>query len=451
MSSLAAARADNFYFPPEWTPQMGGISKFQGSKGANQWEQFGIMRFELPFDAWCLGCGAHMSKGLRFNAKKEKEGKYFTTQIFSFSMKCFSCPQQFKILTDPKNRTYDMAEGIRKHEQDFTPDADDSLIVATSDETRQLIAADPMFRLQHGEEDYRRAQTEQERMDSLIEIQHEHHNNLYDANSLLRSRNRKRKKRDIELHKESESKGLGITLLEPSQEDTDLAKEITFTKKLSKNSFIQSEKQKFLSIRDQPIFLSKTPRKTSTTSGTTSQTGNIDSKSCSSRSSKSSGSSIHLQASSLSGQSKLFSRASALQIDVRAFKQVEPPASSASSSFVLVPGSTLLGSSFSKKITASASIASSAATTVRGSALVLSKSKRRPSAEEEEEEEESKATVAATPHPTDHPLVSPSSTLRPTSSAAPVVAATIPVPPQPRSVLAMLGDYGGEEDDDNDF
>ena len=87
MSSLAAARADNFYFPPEWTPQMGGISKFQGSKGANQYEQKGIIRFELPFDGWCLGCGVHMTKGLRFNAKKEKEGKYFTTQIWSFHMK----------------------------------------------------------------------------------------------------------------------------------------------------------------------------------------------------------------------------------------------------------------------------------------------------------------------------------------------------------------------------
>mgnify|MGYP001797697538 CR=1 FL=1 len=30
MSSLAAARADNFYFPPEWSPSKGGLNKFQG-------------------------------------------------------------------------------------------------------------------------------------------------------------------------------------------------------------------------------------------------------------------------------------------------------------------------------------------------------------------------------------------------------------------------------------
>lgn len=41
MSSLAASRADNFYYPPEWRPEYGGISKFQGSKGKNQYEQRG--------------------------------------------------------------------------------------------------------------------------------------------------------------------------------------------------------------------------------------------------------------------------------------------------------------------------------------------------------------------------------------------------------------------------
>lgn len=28
MSSLAAARADNFYYPPEWDPSKGGLNKF---------------------------------------------------------------------------------------------------------------------------------------------------------------------------------------------------------------------------------------------------------------------------------------------------------------------------------------------------------------------------------------------------------------------------------------
>jgi len=256
MSSLAAARADNFYFPPEWTPQMGGISKFQGSKGANQYEQKGIIRFELPFDGWCLGCGVHMTKGLRFNAKKEKEGKYFTTQIWSFHMKCFStsCTQKYKILTDPKNCTYDFAEGIRKHEQDFTPDVDDSLIVATSDETKQLIANDPMFRLQHNEEDRKRVLSAKEHLEALTELQDEHHKNYYDVNAMLRNKNRKRKKRDIELLGEAHAKGLSMPLVEPSLEDAKLAKTIVFKKRAIANGFAISEKQRMNVIQSQSIF-----------------------------------------------------------------------------------------------------------------------------------------------------------------------------------------------------
>jgi hypothetical protein len=111
MSSLAASRADNFYFPPEWRPEYGGISKFQGSKGANQYQKYGIIRFELPFDAWCLKCERHMSKGLRFNAKKDKDGKYFSTTIYRFTMKCYSCDQEFVIKTDPANDTYAFVDG----------------------------------------------------------------------------------------------------------------------------------------------------------------------------------------------------------------------------------------------------------------------------------------------------------------------------------------------------
>lgn len=71
MSTLAAARADNMYYPPEWRPEMGGISKFQGSKGANQYEQYGKIRFELPVHGWCLGCGRHIGR-VSF-----RDGQYF--------------------------------------------------------------------------------------------------------------------------------------------------------------------------------------------------------------------------------------------------------------------------------------------------------------------------------------------------------------------------------------
>jgi len=79
MSSLAATQSDGFYFPPNYDGRRdGGLSKFNTNgqyKGSNQYQQSGIIRFELPFDAWCLQCEAHLSKGLRFNAKKDIKKK----------------------------------------------------------------------------------------------------------------------------------------------------------------------------------------------------------------------------------------------------------------------------------------------------------------------------------------------------------------------------------------
>lgn len=104
MSSLAASRADNFYHPPDWNPEKISRDKFQKSTGHNQYTKHGIIRFELPYDGWCEGCGRHIGKGTRYNAKKEQDGKYFSTKIWKFTMTCATCPQEFVIATDPKVR-----------------------------------------------------------------------------------------------------------------------------------------------------------------------------------------------------------------------------------------------------------------------------------------------------------------------------------------------------------
>ena len=219
MSSLAASRADNFYYPPGWEPSKGSISKFQGSKGANQYEQYGIIRFELPFDGWCLNCERHMSKGLRFNAKKDKAGKYFSTQIWEFSMKCYSCPQRFKIRTDPENRTYNFADGIRKHEQDYTPDFDDSVIIADSTEVKAKINADPIFRMEHENEDKRKAQSERERLETLSTLQDKVWKDMYNSNAILRRKNREKKRHIADQVKEGRKRGLNIPVLNLTKSD----------------------------------------------------------------------------------------------------------------------------------------------------------------------------------------------------------------------------------------
>lgn len=229
MSSLAASKADNFYYPPEWRPEMGGISKFQGSKGANQYEQYGIIRFELPFDAWCLGCNCHMSKGLRFNAKKDKAGKYFSTTIWAFDMKCYSCEQRFIIKTDPKNQTYEFAEGLRKHEQDYDPEEGDGQVIVTlSDEARANLQKDAMFRLEHEQEDIAKAKATQKRIEKIQEKREDNARRDYDANALLRNQNRAKRKRDQAMLEEGKAKGFSFPLLPSSIEDELAAKEVSF-------------------------------------------------------------------------------------------------------------------------------------------------------------------------------------------------------------------------------
>lgn len=257
MSSLAASRADGFYFPPDWRPEYGGISKFQGSTGSNQYEKYGIIRFELPFDAWCLKCGIHMSKGLRFNAKKDKGGKYFTTQIWKFSMKCHSCEEPFVIKTDPENDTYNFAEGLRKHEQDYEPDVYESHIKVSTDEEKRLLASDPMYRLQHDKEDKVRSQAARERLEGLMDLQEVQTRNDYDANAALRRTNREKRKWASALLEEGHARGLSIPLVECNDTDAKSAKLIMSRVHNSTNKgFATSERKQMIAIQSQSIFAS---------------------------------------------------------------------------------------------------------------------------------------------------------------------------------------------------
>lgn len=251
MSSLAASKADNFYYPPEWRPDFGGISKFQGSNGANQYQKYGIIRFELPFDGWCLGCGRHMSKGLRFNAKKENAGKYLSTTIFSFDMKCYSCDQRFLILTDPQNSTYEFREGLRKHEQEYEANEELGIVEVGNDELKQKLNADPMFKLQHLQEDDIRAKSEREHMSELLELQQKTKKKDYDANSLLRQKNRLKRKHEKAQVDEGRKKGMSVPLLEVNEVDRQLAEQVTFQ---SRSNPKATQQLRRMAIQQQSIF-----------------------------------------------------------------------------------------------------------------------------------------------------------------------------------------------------
>lgn len=254
MSSLAAARADNFYFPPDWRPEYGSISKFQGSKGANQYEQYGIIRFELPFDAWCLNCHRHISKGTRFNAKKEQDGNYLSTKIWAFHTKCASCDQKFIIKTNPKDRTYDFVEGLRRMEQEFTPDFDDSIIAATTDEQRALLSSNPIAKLEHDADDRRKVLTVHERLSALSEIKEEQFLDDYGSNSKLRQSLRGKKKKDRSLLREGQKYGLSIPLVESDPKDAITAKLAIQRREINSKSALSAIDPKVEWIQSSSIF-----------------------------------------------------------------------------------------------------------------------------------------------------------------------------------------------------
>lgn len=117
MSSLSATQSDGYYLPPEYF-ESGAYKKVsrnayaakteasaRSSKnsvnrnptpkvGHNQWLKHGVVRFELPEKAVCLGCKKSVGRGTRFNARKIKtDQSYFTTPIFEFRLSCRNCKE----------------------------------------------------------------------------------------------------------------------------------------------------------------------------------------------------------------------------------------------------------------------------------------------------------------------------------------------------------------------
>lgn len=116
-------KGQNKYYPPDFDPKKhGSLNGYHGTHAlrerARKLDQgILIIRFEMPYNIWCLGCNAHIAMGVRYNAEKKKVGMYFTTPVYQFRMKCHLCDQHFEIKTDPQNFDYVILSGARRKEQ----------------------------------------------------------------------------------------------------------------------------------------------------------------------------------------------------------------------------------------------------------------------------------------------------------------------------------------------
>lgn len=116
---MKAARADNFHHPdPSTAPHDSRWGPNRPLTEYSAWKRSeGItgVRFEIPYHIRCDECSSMLAKGVRFNAQKKTIGKYFSTSIIEFAMRCHYCTNRFVMKTDPEHCGYSVVSGCTKY------------------------------------------------------------------------------------------------------------------------------------------------------------------------------------------------------------------------------------------------------------------------------------------------------------------------------------------------
>ncbi|XP_062311803.1 probable splicing factor YJU2B [Osmerus eperlanus] len=227
----------NKYYPPDFDPaKHGSLNGYHNThplrERAKKLSQgILVIRFEMPYNIWCDGCGNHIGMGVRYNAEKKKMGNYYTTPIYRFRMKCHLCVNYIEMQTDPATCDYLIISGARRKEERWDM-ADNEQILTTERTDKEKLETDPMFKLDHGGKDKEKLRAA---LPSLSQIQ-EHQEGWRDdfqLNSTLRRkfRTEKRVMADEEEKDNAVRKrmNLSIPLVPEKEEDKKLAALLTYT------------------------------------------------------------------------------------------------------------------------------------------------------------------------------------------------------------------------------
>lgn len=141
------------------------------------------IRFEMPYNVWCLGCKVHIGMGVRYNAEKTKVAKYYSTDIYQFRMRCHLCGNTIEIRTDPKRFDYEIIKGLVRR---------DSTISDSPDQVEDL-ESDPMYKLERKLEDQQKNERQMPILQRLIDWRSSLEDN-FTCNKLARSHFRERRK-----------------------------------------------------------------------------------------------------------------------------------------------------------------------------------------------------------------------------------------------------------------
>ena len=261
---MAERKSQNKYYPPDWDPQLYGTINLmvksrkpqkrpQMQEPGNHPREYGRrVRFELPFSVWCDGCGNHVGMGVRYHALRAEIGKYLTTVIQRFRMKCHMCTNYFEIHTDPQNSAYKIISGCRQRVETFDP-ADAQVMVLQDSEDKKRLENDAFYKLEHDNEDIKKAKEAAQTIEEIQKFRQLTDGDPYKTSQILRQKFRTEKKAALSIRKGSEAirdkNSLSIHILPEIEQDRLDAKDIHWNEAMASTPTAQK-----LKALDKPMF-----------------------------------------------------------------------------------------------------------------------------------------------------------------------------------------------------
>lgn len=218
-----------------------------------------VIRFEMPYNIWCEGCKNHIGMGVRYNAEKQKIGKYYSTPVYEFKMKCHLCDNYIVIKTDPGNLDYEIVSGAQRQENRWDPLQNEQIVPETKETSRKLFD-DAMFKLEHGAKDQKTAEDVKPVLCKLFQRNDDVWRDNFEANSKLRAEFRKTKKEMKAIEDADKSflakKSLtGIKLLPETEEDRQMA---SLLKLNAAKSIAEKTRERMATLMNKPALPSST-------------------------------------------------------------------------------------------------------------------------------------------------------------------------------------------------